>query len=219
MTWLHSPEINPLDYEGFVYLITNNVTGKAYVGRKYIYRFSKGKIVGESDWRTYWGSCKPLIADIKELGAENFTREILRFCITKADTNFAETEEQFKREVLTACLSNGDRAYYNNNIMSRYFARSPESYEAAREKQSAGIRRYHANNVHPMKGKQHPNKGKNFVTSRTTNIVAKAGFNSIEELVARVVELHDQGLIQRDIATSIGITRHAVRRYLKRGLA
>jgi hypothetical protein len=37
---------------------------------------SKKLVVKESNWKDYWGSCKPLLEDIKKLGSEKFKREI-----------------------------------------------------------------------------------------------------------------------------------------------
>ena len=96
MVWLYESkqiETLPEDCVGFVYLITNNLTGRKYIGKK-LAKFSKttykvvklkngkkkrkkirGKI--ESDWQTYYGSNDQLNKDILELGNENFTREIL----------------------------------------------------------------------------------------------------------------------------------------------
>lgn len=114
------------DYFGFVYLITNTLTGKRYIGRKnlYSYRKPKGKkrkVKSESDWKKYWGSCDELKEDIKLLGKENFKREILSLHKTQGRLNFEETRQLFLNNVLTEALESGDPAFYNNNILSRYF--------------------------------------------------------------------------------------------------
>ena len=102
MSWLFEGkniEALPEDCVGFVYLITNNTTGRRYIGKK-LAKFSKttykvvklkngnkkrkkirGKI--ESDWQTYYGSNIELNKDIERLGAGNFTREILFYCRSK----------------------------------------------------------------------------------------------------------------------------------------
>lgn len=131
--------MTPTDFDGFVYLITNIATGKAYVGRKYIWVERKGKARKESNWRSYFGSSKDLLADVALLGEAAFKREILLWCPSKFQTNFSEVEEQFKREVLTAKLPDGTPAFYNRNIMSRYYARTLESYQnpVTRAKMSA----------------------------------------------------------------------------------
>lgn len=114
-------------YYGFIYLITNLVTGKKYIGRKYFWSKSKNKkgkrVIKESDWRTYWGSCEPLHKDIHLHGLINFKREILSCHATIGQVNAAETEEQFKHNVLYELDETGEKLYYNTNIMSRYFAR------------------------------------------------------------------------------------------------
>jgi len=102
MTWYYKKkeviEISE-DYIGFVYLITNVVSGRKYIGKK-LAKFAKttyktvtlkngkkkkkkirGKI--ESDWKDYYGSSDALTADVESLGKENFTREILFYCKNK----------------------------------------------------------------------------------------------------------------------------------------
>ena len=132
MTWLfESKEISelPEDCAGFVYLITNRQTGRMYIGKK-LARFKKTtyrtvklkngkkkkkKIRGstDSDWQTYWGSNEELCADVLELGEENFTREILFYCASKAECSYVEAREQFSRRVLES------DDYYNGHIQVR----------------------------------------------------------------------------------------------------
>ena len=132
MTWLfESQEITeiPEEYVGFVYLITNNVTGKKYIGkklskfRKTTYRTvklkngtkKKKKIRSkiDSDWQEYYGSNDELNRDVEQLGTENFTREILYYCKSKAECSYIEAREQFARRVLES------DEYYNGHIQVR----------------------------------------------------------------------------------------------------
>lgn len=110
----------PEDCVGFVYLITNTINGRKYIGKK-LARFKrsrpplKGKTrkrryTVESDWRDYWGSNDELKADVEELGAENFTREILYYGKSKAECSYIEAREQFSRKVLETT------EYYNGII-------------------------------------------------------------------------------------------------------
>jgi len=132
MSWLYeSQEINqlPEDCVGFVYLITNKLTGRMYIGKK-LAKFSKttyrveklkngkkrrkkirGKI--DSDWQTYYGSSPELTKDINSLGPENFSREILYYCRSKAECSYIEAREQFQRRVLES------DDYYNGHIQVR----------------------------------------------------------------------------------------------------
>ena len=132
MTWLFegtSVETLPEDCVGFVYLITNTVTGRKYIGKK-LAKFSKTsyktvklkngtkkkkkiKSKIDSDWMDYYGSSDELNKDILTLGKENFTREILHYCKSKAHTSYLEAKEQFDRKVLEST------DYYNGQISVR----------------------------------------------------------------------------------------------------
>jgi hypothetical protein len=132
MTWLYQGaliEELPEDCVGFVYLITNSVTGRKYIGKK-LAKFAKTsyKVVKQkngikkkkkirskvdSDWRDYYGSSDELSKDVTTLGKENFTREILHYCTSKAHTSYIEAKEQFDRKVLETT------DYYNGHISVR----------------------------------------------------------------------------------------------------
>ena len=114
------------DNFGFVYLITNLQNGRKYIGRKYFWQFrtpkgKKRKVKSESDWKKYYGSCPELKEDIERLGRQNFSRTILSLHKTAGKTNFEETRQLFLHGVLTESLDTGGPAYYNSNILSRYF--------------------------------------------------------------------------------------------------
>ena len=119
---------NPVDeidnqFEGFVYLITNLTNGRMYIGKKLAkFKTTKPPLKGkknkrrgtkESDWKTYWGSSDKLNADVAALGEENFTREILYFCKSRAEMSYIEAKEQFDRRVLET------DDYYNGIINVR----------------------------------------------------------------------------------------------------
>ena len=119
----------PEDCIGFVYLITNLVSGRKYIGKK-LAKFSKttyktvklkngtkkkkkirSKI--DSDWMDYYGSNDQLNKDVLTLGKENFSREILFYCKSKAECSYIEAREQFTRKVLEST------DYYNGQISVR----------------------------------------------------------------------------------------------------
>ena len=113
------------DNFGFVYRITNKITGRKYIGRKYLWSFrkppgKKRKVKQESDWKRYYGSCPELKEDIKKYGKEIFSREILSLHGTKGTCNFEETKQLFLNNVLSEALDDGSPAYYNSNILGRY---------------------------------------------------------------------------------------------------
>ena len=114
------------DFFGYVYLITNKTTGQKYIGRKYFVQKRKPKggkrrVTSESDWKRYYGSCPELKEDIKLLGKPSFSREILSLHTTKGRTNYEETRQLFLHDVLTKTLTDGTPAFYNSNILGRYY--------------------------------------------------------------------------------------------------
>lgn len=132
MSWYYENtlvETLPEDCIGFVYLITNTITGKQYIGKK-LAKFSKTtyKVVKlkngtkkkkkirskiDSDWQEYYGSSDALAKDVETLGAHQFKREILYYCKSKAECSYIEAREQFSRRVLES------DDYYNGHIQVR----------------------------------------------------------------------------------------------------
>ena len=108
------------DNYGFVYIITNITSSKKYIGKKFFYSTKtkqvnkkKKRIKVSSDWQSYYGSNAELQNDVKTLGEENFTREIIHLCKTKGTCGYLEAKEQFIRNVLET------DDYYNTWIMVR----------------------------------------------------------------------------------------------------
>jgi len=120
--WLYeSAEFNHDEtYYGFVYIITNIINGKKYIGRKYLtkagYKTVKGKrkkIRVNSDWRDYYGSSPALAKDVEIFGKEVFVREILRLCKTRSECNYYEAKYIFEADAIL------DGDYYNQWISCR----------------------------------------------------------------------------------------------------
>lgn len=94
----------PDDYEryaGFVYRITNLLTGKMYIGRKYFF-FKRKKGLIESDWETYTSSSKDVNEDIDRYGIDNFEFLVLYLGETKTDVNYMEVHLQINADVLNS---------------------------------------------------------------------------------------------------------------------
>ena len=105
---------------GFVYVITNLVSGRKYIGKKFFYsqktkivKGKKKKLKVASDWQTYYGSNEELKKDVIMHGREQFKREIIHLCLTKGTAGYLEAKEQF----INGVLESGD--YYNTWIMVR----------------------------------------------------------------------------------------------------
>ena len=132
MVWFYEQkqiETLPEDCVGFVYLITNKLSSRKYIGKK-LAKFSKTtyrvvklkngnkkrkkiKSKIDSDWQLYYGSNDQLNRDITELGSDNFTREILFYCKSKAECSYIEAREQFNHRVLES------DDWYNGQISVR----------------------------------------------------------------------------------------------------
>ena len=119
MSWIYQNtpvESLPEETVGFVYIITNNLSGKKYIGKK-LAKFAKtsyktvklkngtkkkkkirSKV--DSDWLTYWSSSEDLKADVAALGEDKFSREILRYCNSKNELSYYEAKYQFEYDVL-----------------------------------------------------------------------------------------------------------------------
>ena len=132
MSWYYQDQLIeqlPEECVGFVYLITNITTGRKYIGKK-LSKFAKtsyktvklkngtkkkkkirSKI--DSDWRDYYGSNVELNKDVEQLGKENFRRDILFYCTSKAQFSYIEAREQFNHKVLES------KDYYNGQISVR----------------------------------------------------------------------------------------------------
>lgn len=130
MKWLYENkeyDETPDEYQGFVYLITEEDTGKMYIGKKFFWkpktlpitksRKRRVKTRVESDWRTYYGSSITVQNLVEKKGLDNWKREILKLCKTKGECSYYEAREQFARDVLLST------EYYNEFIGCKIHAK------------------------------------------------------------------------------------------------
>ena len=142
--WLYNEQVissiedMPQDTFGFVYIVTHNPTGISYIGKKSLFHNIKKKltkkelaeqtgpgrksatrmVVKESDWKTYYGSAKPIIEFIKGGKQEEFTREILQLVPNKKLLTYYECKYLFKYGVLEYPLE-----YFNDNILGKFYSK------------------------------------------------------------------------------------------------
>lgn len=57
-------------------------------------------VIKDSDFKSYYGSSKELVADISKNGKENYRRTILHMCKSKSEMKYLELCEQVIRNVL-----------------------------------------------------------------------------------------------------------------------
>ena len=132
-------ERDPKKICGFVYLVTNLVSEKKYVGKKLFWssksrmiRGKKKKFKAESDWQSYFGSSDRVRTDLAALGPDKFLREILHICYSKSECSYLETREQFNRNVLLR-----PSEYYNEwvtcKITRKHLKNLTENYKSSPE--------------------------------------------------------------------------------------
>jgi hypothetical protein len=120
----------PDEYFGFVYVITNKLTTKQYIGCKQYWQMRKKKKHKPSSWRVYTSSSKYLNEDIDKIGKRRFKFEIIQEYKTKRGLLYYEQYYQMKYHVLTAVIEGTDEpAYYNKNIGGVRFYVPLEVYE------------------------------------------------------------------------------------------
>ena len=126
----------PQDTYGFIYIVTHLPSGKSYIGKKSLFHNVKKKLTKkqlveqtgrgrkptteivqkESDWKTYYGSAKPILDLIKEGKQEEFTREILQLVPNKKLLTYYECKYLFMLGVIEK-----QDGYFNDNILGKFF--------------------------------------------------------------------------------------------------
>jgi len=126
----------PQNAFGFIYVTTHVPSNRAYIGKKSLYHNIKRKLTKkelaeqtgpgrkptskvvskESDWRTYFGSAKPVLELIKEGKQDEFKREILKVVDNKKLLTYYECKYLFEYSV----LENPD-GWYNDSILGKFY--------------------------------------------------------------------------------------------------
>lgn len=120
----------PEETYGFIYKISNKITGQYYIGKKQVVsvrkkNFGKKKlstitdkrvkkyemVSKESDWKTYRSSNSV----VKSWNEDEIQLEILRFCKSKKSLTYYELQEQFYYNVLA------DTNSLNDNLIGKFF--------------------------------------------------------------------------------------------------
>jgi len=126
----------PQDTYGFIYISIHQPTGRSYIGKKSLFHNVKKKLTKkqlveqtgrgrkstteiiqkESDWKTYYGSAKPILDLLKEGKQEEFTREILQLVPNKKLLTYYECKYLFMLGVIEQ-----QDGYFNDNILGKFF--------------------------------------------------------------------------------------------------
>jgi hypothetical protein len=140
--WLYNKQVIekledfPQDAFGFIYITTHKPSGVSYIGKKSLYHNVRRKLTKkelaeqtgrgrkpttqvvqkESDWKTYYGSAKPILEILKDGKHDEFTREILQIVNNKKLLTYYECKYLFTHGV----LENSD-GWYNDSILGKFY--------------------------------------------------------------------------------------------------
>ena len=132
----------PPNIYGFIYITTHIPSGISYIGKKVLFHNVKRKLtrkelaehqgVGrkpthqvvqkESDWKTYYGSAKPILEMLKEGKQQEFKREILELVYNKKLLTYYECKYLFINEVLEY-----PNKWMNDNLLSKFYRKDFDS--------------------------------------------------------------------------------------------
>lgn len=87
------------EFYGFIYITTNNINKKKYIGQK--------KIDENGKWKNYLGSGRAFKEALEKYGKENFTRKIVAYAYSAEELN------KLEEEWVEKCNAVEDRKYYN----------------------------------------------------------------------------------------------------------
>ena len=114
----------PEDAIGFIYVITNTLTNRKYIGKKLLINKKKRKPLKgrvnsrrytvESDWKVYTGSSPILNEDVIKYGKDKFVFEILSFQPSKLLLAYWETKTMVDSNAIF------DNNYYNEVLNCRF---------------------------------------------------------------------------------------------------
>jgi hypothetical protein len=126
----------PADTYGFIYQVTHVPSGFSYIGKKVLHHNVKKKLTKkqlaeqtgrgrkssteviqkESDWKTYYGSAKPILELLKQGRQDEFERVILKLVPNKKLLTYYECKYLFTMGVLEE-----PEKWYNDNVLGKFF--------------------------------------------------------------------------------------------------
>jgi hypothetical protein len=123
--WIAPWKFDVNKFVGFQYRITQISTNRQYIGKKFFYSITRKivknkknrkKIIKESNWKNYCGSCKWLLSEIEKCGKEDFIFQIESLCESRSNLAWREVERLVKENVLREKLQDGSPKYFNGII-------------------------------------------------------------------------------------------------------
>jgi hypothetical protein len=123
---------------GFIYITIHEPSGKSYLGKKALHHNFKKKLTKkelaeqtgrgrkstftltskESDWKTYYGSAKPILELLKQGKQKDFIRKILCLAPNKKLLTYYECKYLFQLGVLEK-----PEEWINDNILGKFYSK------------------------------------------------------------------------------------------------
>jgi hypothetical protein len=123
---------------GFIYITIHEPSGKSYLGKKALHHNFKKKLTKkelaeqtgrgrkstftltskESDWKTYYGSAKPILELLKQGKQKDFVRKILYLAPNKKLLTYYECKYLFQLGVLEK-----PEEWINDNILGKFYSK------------------------------------------------------------------------------------------------
>lgn len=107
--WETTEHLDTEKYVGFVYIITNLVEQRKYIGSKK-YKIKRKK---DGEWKSYTGSCTELNNDIKKYGKDKFTFKVVKQYSRMVEVKYNEAKMIIEVDAIFR------KDYYNQMVMLR----------------------------------------------------------------------------------------------------
>ena len=180
------------NYYGYVYLITNIINGKIYIGQHASPKFDK----------SYYGSGVAFTKAVKKYGKPNFKREVLAYCETKEELDATEIYEiaiYRKNNMMMYNIAIGGMAGMKGIKLSDETKRKIGQASMGRfrpqsaiESQRASIKKYHHDNPDIAKNRMAKHKGEVWSEDRRAKLRKPKTKRLDSDICARRSELKRQ---------------------------
>lgn len=207
---------------GFIYKTTNNINGKIYIGQK---RYDRNNDIADPA-PSYIGSGTKLNNAIKKYGKENFSREILCWCLNQealddCEKFFIKHTDSMNIEI-GYNLCEGGQAQMPKELVKLYGKDNPnygKKWTDEMRKRSSDMAK--ARNI---KGERNPNYGNRWskeqrqaASKRVKESGQCAGINNPRATKVLCVETGRVYDMIKDVARDVGLRTSTVSSYISKG--
>lgn len=181
---------------GFIYITTNLINGKRYLGQK---KFDK-----YGDYKNYLGSGVAFEKAVKKYGRKNFKRDIITFCYSKEELNKAE----YDLSVFLNVVESDD--WYNlvlgGGATSGCHLTNETKEKISKSKTGKPLSEYHKNRISEgLKGIVFSEEHKKKIANAMT------GKKSPRAKAVLCIELNREFASSYDAEMNLGINRQSIR--------